>query len=60
MKVFASGVQSGIEAYLYRCCGKTNNVSTAEAGARVAQSLAPRSDIITLDKPKDTEEEAQQ
>lgn len=38
---------------------KTNNVSTAEAGARVAQSLGvPRSEIITLDKPKDTEEEA--
>ncbi|HBC0570084.1 envelope biogenesis factor ElyC [Salmonella enterica] len=31
----------------------------AEVGARVAQSLGvPRSDIITLDKPKDTEEEA--
>lgn len=38
---------------------KTNTVSTAEAGARVAQSLGvPRSEIITLDKPKDTEEEA--
>ncbi len=38
---------------------KTNTVSTAEVGARVAQSLGvPRSDIITLDKPKDTEEEA--
>lgn len=38
---------------------KTNPVSTAEAGARVAQSLGvPRSDIITLDSPKDTEEEA--
>jgi uncharacterized SAM-binding protein YcdF (DUF218 family) len=34
-------------------------VSTAEAGARVAESLGvPRSDIIVLDKPKDTEEEA--
>lgn len=39
---------------------KTNRVSTAEAGARVAQSLGvPRSDIITLDQPKDTEEEAE-
>ncbi|EJO2325652.1 envelope biogenesis factor ElyC [Salmonella enterica] len=38
---------------------KTNTVSTAEVGARVAQSLGvPRNDIITLDKPKDTEEEA--
>ena len=38
---------------------KTNPVSTAEAGARVAESLGvPRSDIIVLDKPKDTEEEA--
>lgn len=38
---------------------KTNPVSTAEAGARVAVSLGvPRSAIITLDSPKDTEEEA--
>ncbi len=37
----------------------TNPVSTAEAGARVAESLGvPRSQIITLDEPKDTEEEA--
>lgn len=37
----------------------TNSVSTAEAGARVAQSLGvPRGDIITLDSPKDTQEEA--
>lgn len=37
----------------------TNPVSTAEAGARVAESLGvPRSDIIVLDTPKDTEEEA--
>ncbi|HEY1847387.1 MAG TPA: envelope biogenesis factor ElyC [Buttiauxella sp.] len=37
----------------------TNPVSTAEAGARVAESLGvSRSDIITLDSPKDTEEEA--
>ena len=38
---------------------KTNPVSTAEAGARVAESLGvPRSAIMTLDSPKDTEEEA--
>lgn len=38
-----------------------NPVSTAEAGARVAESLGvPRKAIITLDKPRDTEEEAQQ
>ena len=37
----------------------TNLVSTAEAGARVAESLGvPRSQIITLDEPKDTDEEA--
>lgn len=37
----------------------TNPVSTAEAGARVAESLGvPRSQIIVLDLPKDTEEEA--
>ncbi|HBU8851635.1 envelope biogenesis factor ElyC [Citrobacter sp. Cs237] len=37
----------------------TNPVSTAEAGARVAESLGvPRADIITLEQPKDTEEEA--
>ena len=39
---------------------KTNPVSTALAGARVAESLGvPASDIIVLDRPKDTEEEAQ-
>ncbi len=38
---------------------KTNPVSTGEAGARVAESLGvPRTEIIVLDKPKDTEEEA--
>lgn len=38
---------------------QSNPVSTAEAGARVAQSLGvPREAIITLDSPKDTEEEA--
>ncbi|AUU32422.1 envelope biogenesis factor ElyC [Shigella flexneri] len=38
---------------------KTNTVSTAEVGTRVAQSLGvPREQIITLDLPKDTEEEA--
>lgn len=38
-----------------------NPVSTAEAGARVAESLGvPRAAIMTLDKPQDTEEEAQQ
>lgn len=37
----------------------TNPVSTAEVGARVAESLGvPRSDIITLDTPRDTEDEA--
>ncbi|HCQ7756284.1 envelope biogenesis factor ElyC [Citrobacter sp. 50677481] len=37
----------------------TNPVSTAEVGARVAESLGvPRADIITLEQPKDTEEEA--
>lgn len=36
-----------------------NPVSTAEAGARVAESLGvPREAIVTLDTPKDTEEEA--
>jgi len=38
---------------------KTNPVSTAEAGARVAESLVIQSsEILVLDKPKDTEEEA--
>lgn len=38
---------------------KTNPVSTAEAGARVAESLGvPRHDILVLDTPRDTEEEA--
>ncbi|QMI04765.1 envelope biogenesis factor ElyC [Citrobacter sp. RHB25-C09] len=38
---------------------QTNPVSAAEVGARVAESLGvPRDDIITLDQPKDTEEEA--
>lgn len=38
---------------------QTNPVSTAEAGARVAESLGvPRSAIMTLDQPKDTEREA--
>ncbi|HEY4467708.1 MAG TPA: envelope biogenesis factor ElyC [Klebsiella sp.] len=38
---------------------KTNPVSSAETSARVAESLGvPRSEIIVLDKPKDTEEEA--
>ncbi|KNC91082.1 hypothetical protein GM30_00130 [Trabulsiella odontotermitis] len=38
---------------------QTNPVSTGEAGARVAESLGvPRSEIIVLDQPKDTEEEA--
>ena len=37
----------------------SNPVSAAETGARVAESLGvPRSDIITLTSPKDTEEEA--
>jgi uncharacterized SAM-binding protein YcdF (DUF218 family) len=38
---------------------QSNTVSAAEVGARVAESLGvPREDIITLDRPKDTEEEA--
>ena len=38
---------------------KTNPVSTAEAGARVAESLGvPRSSIITLDSPKGCRSEA--
>ncbi|WHP32980.1 envelope biogenesis factor ElyC [Trabulsiella odontotermitis] len=38
---------------------QTNPVSTGEAGARVAESLGvPRSEMIVLDQPKDTEEEA--
>lgn len=38
---------------------QNNPVTTAEAGARVAETLGvPRSDIITLGSPKDTEEEA--
>lgn len=37
----------------------TNPVTSAETSARVAQSLGvPRQNIITLDSPKDTEEEA--
>lgn len=37
----------------------SNPVSAAETGARVGESLGvPRSDIITLTSPKDTEEEA--
>lgn len=40
--------------------GSSNPVSTGEAGARVAESLGvPRSAIIVLDKPKDTEREAE-
>lgn len=40
---------------------KTNPVSTAEVGSRVAQSLGvPAEAIITLNKPRDTEEEAQE
>lgn len=39
----------------------TNPVSTAEVSSRVAQSLGvPASAIITLDKPRDTEEEARE
>lgn len=38
---------------------KTNPVSTAEAGARVAESLGvPRSQIMVLDRPRDTGQEA--
>ena len=55
----ACGWPIWIEDDLHGRCGKTNPVSTAEAGARVAESLGvPRSAIITLDSPKDTEEEA--
>lgn len=39
----------------------TNPLSTAEVGSRVAQSLGvPAEAIITLNKPRDTEEEAQE
>lgn len=51
--------KSGIKTDLHGRPSKTNTVSTAEVGARVAQSLGvPREQIITLDLPKDTEEEA--
>lgn len=40
---------------------QSNPVSSAEVTSRVAQSLGvPKSDIITLDKPKDTREEARE
>ncbi len=59
MKVFAYGAKSGIKLIFTGGVAKTNTVSTAEVGARVAQSLGvPREQIITLDLPKDTEEEA--
>ncbi len=61
-------LNEGIRLWLANRCAKliftgaaakTNPVSTAEAGARVAESTGvPRSNIITLDEPKDTEEEA--
>jgi uncharacterized SAM-binding protein YcdF (DUF218 family) len=51
--------ESGIKMIFTGAAAKTNPVSTAEAGARVAESLGvPRASIITLDSPKDTEEEA--
>lgn len=51
--------KSGIKTDLHGRRSKTNTVSTAEVGARVAQSLGvPREQIITPDLPKDTEEEA--
>lgn len=40
---------------------ETNPVSTAEVSSRVAQSLGvPAAAILTLDKPRDTEEEARE
>ena len=49
----------GAKLIITGAAAKTNPVSTAEAGARVAESLGiPRSEILVLDKPKDTEEEA--
>lgn len=51
--------KSGIKTDLHGRRSKTNTVSTAEVGARVAQSLGvPHEQIITPDLPKDTEEEA--
>lgn len=59
MKVFAYGAKIRDQTDLHGRRSKTNTVSTAEVGARVAQSLGvPREQIITLDLPKDTEEEA--
>jgi uncharacterized SAM-binding protein YcdF (DUF218 family) len=55
----ACGANPGSKMIFTGAAAKTNPVSTAEAGARVAESLGvPRSEIIALDKPKDTEEEA--
>ena len=60
MKVFAYGGENpGSKLIFTGGVSKTNTVSTAEVGARVAQSLGvPHEQIITLDLPKDTEEEA--
>lgn len=53
--------KSGIKTDLHGRRSKTNTVSTAEVGARVAQSLGvPREQIITLDLPKIPKKKLQQ